>query len=35
VACVSVPNIRDFWVGAALEGSLLKVMDVQDLDLDN
>lgn len=35
VCTISVPGIRDYWVGAALEGSLLLVMDDQSLDFDN
>ena len=34
VATVRIANIRDYWVGAALEGSLLLVLDDQGPEVD-
>lgn len=34
VATIRVPNVRDYWIGAALEGALLQVMEDQGMDVD-
>jgi hypothetical protein len=34
VSSVRIASVRDYWVGAALEGSLLLVMDDQGLEVD-
>ncbi len=34
VATIRVPNVREYWIGAALEGALFQVMEDQGLDVD-